>query len=95
MTPVARCLRRFDLASVRTDSTIVALVEDALDELEAAFDRPSERIVALEAVLHETHDRQDPSSRAFSRFLLTMIDRRQVRLAAGRTRDRHTRLALV
>jgi len=81
MTPVARCLERLDLASVRNDSTIVALVGDALDELEAAFDRPSERIVALEAVLHEVRERPAPDSKAFGQFLLTMIDRRQDRLS--------------
>ncbi|WP_298957543.1 hypothetical protein [uncultured Methylobacterium sp.] len=81
MTPVARCLQRFDQASIRREATVVALVDAALDELEAAFDRPGARIVALEAVLHAARERPAPDAGTFGRVLTTMIDRRQTQLA--------------
>ncbi len=88
MTPVARCLQRFDQASIHRDAPVVALVDAALDELEAAFDRPGARIVALEAVLHAAHERPAPDAGIFGPVLTTMIDRRQTRLAQGGGRSR-------
>ncbi|RVU16186.1 hypothetical protein [Methylobacterium oryzihabitans] len=88
MTPVARCLQRFDQASIRRDAPAVALVNAALDELEAAFDRPGARIVALEAVLHAARERPAPDAGTFGCVLTTMIDRRQTRLAQDGGRPR-------
>ncbi|MGY2048152.1 hypothetical protein [Methylobacterium sp. JK268] len=63
---------------------MTALIADALDELESAFGRPAECIVALEAVLHGYDDRSrarrgDP----VHRFLVAMIDRRQGALSTS------------
>jgi hypothetical protein len=81
MTPVTRCLHRLDHASAVNDSTVTALVMTALDELEGAFSRPVECIVALEEVLHELHVRMGENGRPFTRFLVTVIDQRQNRLS--------------
>jgi hypothetical protein len=80
MTPVARCLHQLDHASAVTDSTVTALVMAALDELEEAFVRPAECIVALEEVLHDVRDRVGTEQGPFGRFLVAMIDQRQGRL---------------
>ncbi|GJD53090.1 hypothetical protein OPKNFCMD_5861 [Methylobacterium crusticola] len=80
MTPVNRCLRRLDHASAITDSTVAHLIAEALDELEAAFARPSDRVVALEAVLHEVRDRSGAGRKPLTRFLHTVVDQRQSRL---------------
>jgi hypothetical protein len=54
----------------------------AMDELEASYPHPSERIVALETILHEfTRRRPSVVGTPFSRFLRVVIKRRQVRWA--------------
>lgn len=76
--PVAICLTKVDGAVGLTDSTIVERVATALNDLEASYRRPSERIVALEAVLHDfSHRRPSIKGSAFGRFLRTAIERRQ------------------
>ena len=78
MDPVATCLRKVDGAVDVTDSTVVDRVATALDDLEASYRRPSERIVALEIVLHD-FGRRRPSIKgsAFGRFLRNAIEQRQ------------------
>ena len=78
LDPVTICLCQFDSAVDLTDSTAVDRVATALDDLEASYRRPSERIVALEIVLHD-FGRRRPSIKgsAFGRFLRTAIERRQ------------------
>lgn len=81
MRPIARCLHQLDHASAITDSTVTVMVTGALDELEEAFIRPADCIVALEEVLHEVQDRLGAGSRPFTRFLVAVIDQRQSRLS--------------
>ncbi|ACA16482.1 hypothetical protein M446_2018 [Methylobacterium sp. 4-46] len=94
--PVTHCLRKLDHASGVTAAGASALVTEALDELESAYGRASERIVALEAVLHDYDDRvSHRRGTPFHRFLVTAIDRRQGRLVEGRLieGDRSTKRA--
>ena len=78
MDPVAICLRKVDVAFDVTDSKVLEQVATALDDLEASYQRPSERVVALEIVLHD-FGRRRPSIKgtAFGRFLRTAIEQRQ------------------
>ncbi|MBB2962235.1 hypothetical protein FHU13_002627 [Methylobacterium sp. R2-1] len=77
MTPVIQCLRKVDHASAVADSTAAERVLQALDELESAYRRPSERIVALEAVLHEFDRAGRVNDTPFSRLLRLTVERRQ------------------
>ncbi len=77
MTPVGLCLRKVDHASTIADSTAGGCVLEALDALEGAYRRPSERIVALEAVLHEFDRGRPMGGTAFGRFLRLTVERRQ------------------
>jgi hypothetical protein len=81
MTPVARCLRKVDHASAVTDSTIVDQVGEALDELEAAYFRSSDKIIALEEVLQAVSRRRAPEVSSFGRFVCNSVERRQTSLA--------------
>ncbi|MEH3117761.1 MAG: hypothetical protein PGN25_09250 [Methylorubrum populi] len=77
MTPVSQCLRKIDHASAVADATVSERVLEALNELESAYRRPSERIVALEAVL-QGFDRGRPAGGTpFGRFLRVSVERRQ------------------
>lgn len=78
--PVAECLRKVEDAACLTDSTIVERIASALNDLEASYARSSDRIVALESVLHD-FDYRRPSVKGtpFSRCLRNAIERRQVR----------------
>ncbi|MDV2987345.1 hypothetical protein [Methylorubrum podarium] len=77
MTPVIQCLRKVDHASAVADSTVSKRVLEALNELESAYRRPSERIVALEAVLQEFDRRGCLSGTPFGRLLRLTVERRQ------------------
>lgn len=77
MMPVRQCLLKVDHASAIADSTAGKYVLEALNELESAYRRPSERIVALEAVLHEFDRSGQPSDTPFGRFLRVAVERRQ------------------
>ena len=77
MTPVSQCLRKVDHASAVADSSAGERVLKALDELESAYRRPSERIVALEAILHEFDRRGRVTGTPFSRLLRVAVERRQ------------------
>lgn len=77
MTPVIQCLRKVDHASAVADSTVGQRVLEALDELESAYRRPSERIVALEAVLHEFDRPGRLNGTPFNRLLRVAVERRQ------------------
>lgn len=77
MTPVIQCLRKVDHASAVADSMAAERVLQALDELESAYRRPSERIVALEAVLHEFDRAGRVNDTPFSRLLRLTVERRQ------------------
>ena len=80
MDPVAVCLRKVDGAVDLTDSKVVQRVATALDDLEASNRRPSERIFALEAVVHDfCHRRPSVKDMPFGRFLRSAIERRQDR----------------
>lgn len=79
---IYQCIRRLDHASAATNTAVTAMVAEALNELEAAYTHPSDRIVALETVLHDFgqlhRTRRDTP---FHSFLMTSIDHRQSSLA--------------
>ncbi|CAO4165681.1 hypothetical protein [Methylorubrum populi] len=77
MTPVSQCLRKVDHASTIAAPTAVEHLCAALNELESAYHRPSERIIALEAILHEFMRSGHMSNTPFGRFLRISIERRQ------------------
>ncbi|MFF8801680.1 MULTISPECIES: hypothetical protein [unclassified Methylobacterium] len=77
MTPVNQCLRKVGHVSAGVDPTTVKRVCEALDELERAYRRPSERIVALEAVLHDFGRYASVNDTPFRRFLRISVERRQ------------------
>ena len=82
MTPVQLCLEKVWDVAIVTDTTVLDSVAEALDELESAFHRPSEGVVALEAVSQAFSKRRGSAPRsAFDLFLLTMIERRQGAIA--------------
>ncbi len=81
MTPVSRCLSRIDGATAALDAAVAPQIAGMLDELEAAYHRPSDRIVALEAVLQEFRRTRQANDSRFERFLRLSVDRRQSRLA--------------
>ncbi|WP_019903085.1 hypothetical protein [Methylobacterium sp. 77] len=78
MTPVDRCARHISEALISTTSSVVDGIVGALDALEASYDTLSERVTALEAVLHIVKrrcrarpDMPDPRS------VIASIDQRQ------------------
>lgn len=77
MTPVRRCLRKVDQAAATADPALAERIREALTELEAAYVRPSERIVALEAVLHEFERGHLAGNTLLARVLRVAVDRRQ------------------
>ncbi|MFC6392420.1 hypothetical protein [Methylorubrum zatmanii] len=77
MTPVSQCLRKVDHASAIADPTAVDHLCAALNELESAYRRPSERIIALEAILHEFMRSGRTDNTSFGRFLRISVERRQ------------------
>lgn len=77
MTPVRRCLRKVEHAAATADPALAARIREALSELEAAYARPSERIVALEAVLHEFGKSRPGGETLLGRLLRVAVDRRQ------------------
>lgn len=81
MTPVSRCLHKVDHLSAVPDSTVADRVDAALDELEQAYRKPSERIVALETVLQEVSRNCRTGSTPFGRFVRVSVERRQEKLA--------------
>lgn len=72
-----QCLRKVDHASASADSAAGTCIVEALNELESAYRRPSERIVALEAVLHEFDRGGRVGETAFGRLLRINVERRQ------------------
>ncbi|WP_455990859.1 hypothetical protein [Methylorubrum extorquens] len=77
MTPVRQCLRKVDHASAIADSAAGTCILEALNELERAYRRPSERIVALEAILHEFDRDGRGGGTPFGRLLRISVERRQ------------------
>ncbi len=77
MTPVRRCLRKVDEAAATADPALADRIRDVLGELEAAYARPSERIVALEALLHEFERGPSAGNALLARLLRVAVDRRQ------------------
>lgn len=77
MTPVNQCLRKVSHVAGGVDPATAQRVYEALDELERAYHRPSERIVALEAVLHDIGRYARTDGPAFRRFLRIAVERRQ------------------
>lgn len=77
MTPVRQCLRKVDHASAIADSAAGTCILEALNELESAYRRPSERIVALEAILHEFDRDGRGGGTPFGRLLRVSVERRQ------------------
>lgn len=81
MTPVQLCLQKVWDVAVVTDTTVIDSVAEALNELESSFRRPSERVVALEAMHQKFSHRSGAVGRSpFERFVLTMIERRQLEI---------------
>ncbi|WP_286159127.1 hypothetical protein [Methylobacterium sp. Leaf456] len=72
-----RCLRKVDEAAATADPALAAHIREALGELEAAYARPSERIVALEALLHEFGRGHSAGNTLLARLLRVAVDRRQ------------------
>ena len=81
MTPVSRCLHKVDHLSAVPDSSVADRLDSALNELESAYRRPSERIVALEAVLQEVCRDNQKSKTPFGRLVLSSLERRQNKIA--------------
>ncbi|MCG5248933.1 hypothetical protein MCX33_23665 [Methylorubrum extorquens] len=81
MTPVSRCLHKVDHLSAVPDSSVAARLDSALTELESAYRKPSERIVALEAVLQEVCRDSRRSKTPFGRLVLRSLERRQSKIS--------------
>ncbi|MGU3538099.1 hypothetical protein [Methylobacterium sp. A54F] len=80
MSPTETCLRKVSDAARIADSTLIGKLTVALDELEAAYPIPSERIVALETVFQDfTRRRRSTHRTPFARLLRVSIERRQIR----------------
>lgn len=80
MEPTDVCLRKVTAAAQITDTTVIEKAADALDELEAAYLRPSERIIALERVFSEFTRRRSSTYRTpTARLIRVSIERRQIR----------------
>lgn len=63
------------------DSTVAERINAALDELEEAYRKPCERIVALEMILHEVRQNRRIGGSPFARYVRVSIERRQVKLS--------------
>lgn len=81
MTPVSHCLHKVDHLSAVPDSTVAGRVDAALDELEQAYRKPGERIVALKSVLQEVCRDRRAGGTPVGRFVQMSVERRQERLA--------------
>lgn len=80
MEPTEICLRKVSEAAQVTDSTVIAKVADALDELEAAYPHSNDRIIALERVFSEFARRRPSAYRTpTARLIRVSIERRQIR----------------
>ncbi|MFG5120041.1 hypothetical protein [Methylorubrum sp. POS3] len=79
MTPVNRCLRKVHHLSAMAEDALVDRLGLALDELERAYRKPSERVVALEAVLHGVERDPRRHVQTFADFVCTLIESRQSR----------------
>ena len=79
MEPTDICLRKVSEAAEITDSTVIAKVADALDELEAAYLHPSDRVIALQKVFSD-FSRRRPSAyqTPTARLIRISIERRQI-----------------
>ena len=78
---MSRCLHKVDYLSAVPDSTVADRVDAALDELERAYRKPSERIVALETVLQEVCRNRRTGGTPLGRFVQVSVERRQEKLA--------------
>lgn len=81
MMPVSRCLHKVDHLSAVPDSSVADRLDTALNELEGAYRKPSERVVALEAVLQEVSRDSRKSGTPFGRLVLRSLERRQSKIA--------------
>lgn len=80
MEPTDICLQKVSAAVRITDSTVIAEVADALDELEAAYPHPCDRIIALEKVFSEFRRRRPSEAKTpAARLIRVSIERRQIR----------------
>ncbi len=77
MSPVHRCLQEVSHLSAVTDSTVAERFEAALDELEAAYEQPKERILACDAVLRQLRRIGLTEDAPFGRFIRARIASRQ------------------
>lgn len=82
MSPVIRCLHRLGRLRAVPDGAVADGLGVALDELERAYRKPSERVVALEAVWQGVDRDPRPGLRAFAHFACATIECRQSRWAA-------------
>jgi hypothetical protein len=80
MEPTEIFLRKVSDAVRITDSTVIGEVADALDELEAAYPHPCDRIIALERVFSEFRRRRPGDAQTpAARLIRISIERRQIR----------------
>lgn len=77
MTPVSRCLLEVDHLSAVPDGAVADRLGTALDELERAYRKPSERVVALEAVWQGIARDPRRALTALARSVCAAIERRQ------------------
>ena len=80
---MSRCLHKVDHLSAVPDSTVADRINAALDELEGAYRKPCERIVALEMVLHEVSRDRRTGGTPLGRFVQMSVERRQKKLACS------------
>ncbi|EHP92749.1 hypothetical protein MetexDRAFT_2376 [Methylorubrum extorquens DSM 13060] len=78
---MSRCLHTVDHLSAVPDSTVADRINTALDELEGAYRKPCERIVALEMVLQEVRRNRGIGGTPFARFVRVIVERRQLKLS--------------
>ncbi|KQT49215.1 hypothetical protein ASG52_09615 [Methylobacterium sp. Leaf456] len=83
MTPVSLCLQHVDRLAAVPDGTVAARLDHALDELERAYRKPSERVVALEAVWQGIDRDPHRSLSALAHFVCAIVEHRQRRWAAS------------
>lgn len=81
--PVSRCLRQVDTLCAMPDGTVAERLATALDELERAYRRPSERVVALEAVWQGVARDPRRCQDAVARFVCVTIEGRQSQWASS------------
>jgi hypothetical protein len=95
LSPADRCLGKVDHASIVSDPSIVEHVGEALDELEASYRHPGDRVVAREAMIQAFGRRSRPGIPSpFDSFLKVTAERRQNMAAERFMRRSHDRVTV-